>query len=59
MHLQHMLLHQLECNVHAELQLVVLQVRREAEVVQQVHHHSLHQHVGVLGAEAVPWTGTV
>lgn len=58
MHLQHVLLYQLQRNVHAELQLVVFQVRSELEIVDQMHHYGLHQHVGVLGAQTVPRTGT-
>lgn len=50
MNAKHVLLHQLQRNVHAELELVVFQVCCEAEVVQQVYHNSLHQHVCVLGA---------
>lgn len=58
MHLQHVLLYQLQRNVHAELKLVVFQVRSELEIVDQMHHNGLHQHVGVLGAQAVSRAGT-
>lgn len=59
MYAQHVLLYQLQRYVHAELELVVLQVRREAEVVEQVHHNGLHQHVRVLGAQTIPWARTM